>query len=239
MVKKPEEKNDGSPLADHATAADRPADEGDAFGQGEVTRIGLDLKALFEAKRWSEFADSAGLATVWWFNQPRTVTSLLTIAEETLSEVAELEVGLDRILKSERTEDKASGSYTCCLMWVEPESWKQRELTFDLHLGFAYENNEWRLAYLGVTPETLEEIPFPDEADESTLVPLSQPAGGARIGQGAQPAQVDEDRVLAYVPVWLPSAQVRSLLEGGEAIPTADMASERVKPDTQAAEREP
>jgi len=168
-----------------------------------INELGHRLKDLFEGKRWQEFGEGLGLPTLWFFDEPLALDEALSRAEARLGQARELEVTLERILSNTASGSEASGSYTCCLMWLEAEGWQQREVEFDLHLGFRKDGAHWRVSYAGITAATPDEVPFPDDA----------PAAG----DPPSPADAHDDRVLVYVPAWVPADTARALLEAGAA----------------------
>jgi hypothetical protein len=200
---------------------------GGAAADGTIGALGNRLKALFEGKRWRELGEGLDLGAIWFLQAPKSMAEALALAEEVLGGASEVDLSLVRILRSDGSESEAGGSYTCCLAWLETESFEHHEVQFDLHLGFRRGSDDgdgrgdgeqrWRLAYLGVTPATPEMAPAPG-GEAEPAGPASREDGGSPIPWPAEPGGAPEpaagDPVMVYVPVLLPTETVQALLRG-------------------------
>lgn len=159
----------------------------------------LELKRLFEDRRWAELEAALGSPEVWLLDSFVPVREALGRAKREFDHCVNLDVTLERILHSEAAAADVRASYRCSLSWKDPQR-GERRCGFDLHLGL--EGPGLRIAYAGVTSFT----PAPG-ADRGNSIPfLPAAAAGEAIPDG---------HVLVYMPVWIPASVARSWLGAG------------------------
>jgi hypothetical protein len=175
------------------------------------------FKQLFETRRWAELGEHVRVAELWTFDRPMPMAEALGHLETIFRNAIDIHLWVERILKAETTESAGHLSLNCCLMWGEEGTFKEHEFEMDLHFGFRPAATEaaWEISYLGVTPGTVEEVPFPkDEKDKDTKdgrdgkdLPV------APVALAADPEPVPAGYVRVYVPALVPIGSLSSASE--------------------------
>jgi hypothetical protein len=193
---------------------DTPATSG-PDPRGSVNALGLHLRRAFQERRWREVADLFAFDRLWAFDAPLAKDAACDWADKRFAKVRDLEVSLVRVLRTLASEDEPSGSYTCCLLWIDEDTWEQHEVEFDLHLGFGRDaDGRWQVAHLGLTPPTPEDMPELDEGPAQGFVPAAVPGAhdGLSLFAGAE-RPAGNGQVVVYVPVSMAPAAARALLD--------------------------
>lgn len=121
------------------------------------------LKSLLEVGDWPDLRLALGELEVWVFDRPLAAAEGVDALEALLAKAEDRRLLVMTLLKEERHGELFQASFTCCLMWGEPETWQEHEIELDLHLGYTGNEDDWCLRYLGITAPTPEEIPFPED----------------------------------------------------------------------------
>jgi hypothetical protein len=127
------------------------ADAGDGPELLRLTALG-PLKALFQAKRWSELEAVVGDVPVWAFDRPLPPRE----CRRFLAELFDPAVDLHVLVTAHRARGNQGGevrsSFRCCVVWGEAGSWEEHEMELDLHLGSKPDGaGMFRVCYLGVS----------------------------------------------------------------------------------------
>jgi hypothetical protein len=180
------------------------------------------LKRLLEGKRWTELGALLDLPQVWVFDRPFPPPQAVALAESVLAEAQDIHLYVERILKAETEGDRGHLSLNCCLMWGEPQGLKDHEFELDLHLGFGRTaDGAWSIRYLGVTPGTPEEIPFPEDPREAPGAAASAQTPPGPLLAAPESGPIPPGHVLAYLPVVVPAGALRAAPGSAPAGPEA------------------
>lgn len=189
----------------------------------DLRRIADRLKKLIEARRWAEVEALLALDQVWAFDRPLPLAEAVAALAAVLGDAVDIHLWVEKILKAQAADGAGHLTLNCCLMWGEAGNFKDHELELDLHLGFAQgAGGSWAFRYLGVTPGTPEQIPFPQEpAAAKDERPTADPATHAADAAtdvpppialalpGALPFAAPPGQVLAYLPVLVPAGTLQ------------------------------
>jgi hypothetical protein len=170
------------------------------------------FKLLFEARRWAELGEHVRVPWLWTFDRPMTTAEALGHLETIFRNAIDMHLWIERILKAETGETDGHLSLNCCLMWGEEGTFKDHEFEMDLHFGFrrtgAPENAEhdgWEITYLGVSPGTAENIPFPQDEKDKKDDKDGKDEPGMTTAPLPLPAADGEPVPPGYVRVWMPA----------------------------------
>jgi len=112
---------------------------------------------LVEQKRWPELGEQLRGATIWAFDRPLSVEALVDMLGSTFVDAVDLKFLRIGPMSRKCPDGLLHMTQTCALMWGERDSWRQHEVTFDLHLGCRNNPAEEKLAYVGLTTATPEQ----------------------------------------------------------------------------------
>lgn len=110
------------------------------------------LKAAVEEKSARALQAVLGDSPIWVANKPGNVTTLANSIAALTGKATDLELSITKIIDTELTDDEANISLECQLVWSNADTWEEREASFDLHLGLAWDGNTWTFAHLAVLP---------------------------------------------------------------------------------------
>ncbi len=136
------------------------------FEQPDQILQGLSwlFKRHVEEGRWAELRSAIEAETVWAFDRPLTTDEAIEAVASILEHGQDVRLDLDRTLKAEIDGGSAHLTIASCLLWGEPNSWREHEFECDLHLGFRRrDDGSWCITYFGACEMTPEDIPFPDD----------------------------------------------------------------------------
>jgi hypothetical protein len=138
-----------------ATAGDTPA-------IGPRWRAIFALKTVLEQADWQAAEGVLDHAWLWAFDRPLSSDAFIARFQALLRDAWDVKLLPTALLyEVPRGEAHAIG-LTCCLMWAEVDTWEEREVLFDLHVGEADE----RVVFVGLLPPTPEFVPFPEDGED-------------------------------------------------------------------------
>lgn len=132
-----------------ATAAEVPDQE---LQYDAILDSAAELKSAIESKDTDKLEDLLGNAPVWVNNKPGSIGKLVNSLETLTGNATDLELTVSRILDTELDKDEASVTLECQLVWSNPETWEEREASFELHIGLGWKNGGWAFTHLAVLP---------------------------------------------------------------------------------------
>jgi len=114
--------------------------------------LGMQLKQHIEYKEWDALEKLLAIPSVWVVDRNMTVGEAIGTMRAMLGSAADIQLMLDRVTRTNITDDEANVSLVARLLWSEGETWAEHEELVEMHLGFRRSGGDWAFSSLGFTP---------------------------------------------------------------------------------------
>lgn len=114
--------------------------------------LGMQLKQHIEYKEWDALEKLLAIPNVWVIDRNMTVGEAIGTMRALLGSAADIQLTLDRVTRTNITDDEANVSLVARLLWSEGETWSEHEEAVEMHLGFRRSGDDWAFSSLGFTP---------------------------------------------------------------------------------------
>lgn len=112
-----------------------------------------NLKRAIESKNMKELSALLGSSPVWINNRPGSVDKLISMLDTMTGNASDLELTVSKILDTELEGNEAGVTMDCQLVWSNPDTWEEREASFELHIGLQWQDDGWNFTYLAILPK--------------------------------------------------------------------------------------
>jgi hypothetical protein len=137
-----------------SVASDNPSSPED-----RLRELGMQLKQHIEYKEWDALQQLLAIPSVWVIDRSLPVSEAIDAMRALLGSAADIQLTLDRVIRTNITADAANVSLVTRILWSEAETWAEHEEVVEMHLGFRRQEDDWGFSSLGFTAVQPEQPP--------------------------------------------------------------------------------